>query len=248
MPKCVQAECSVQDAYCGLWNAEVQIQIDERIERYRKADGRFGVSAPDGVEVKVEQISHAFQFGSHIFNFDQLGRDDWNAIYKATFTNLWNSATLPFYWKAMEPEEGFVRYDAGPRDCAEFWKSVSSMSAKDKSQFTEYRRPAPDRILDFCEANGISPHGHVMIYAPFHPVWTTNGVDAAALAGRFERRIRQLGAHYGARIPQWDVVNESVDLSHYMVEHGRLHIPQGISRIGSLHQGYESEAGVLRAR
>ena len=208
------AECSAPpETYSLLWNSELQAEIDGRIEKYRKADGVFDVSATDGTEVKVEQISHAFQFGSHIFNFDQLGRDDWNAIYKAAFTNLWNSATLPFYWKAMEPEEGSVRYSAGPRDCAEFWKSVSSMSAKDKSQFTEYRRPAPDPILDFCEANGISPHGHVMIYAPFHPAWTTNGVDAAALAVRFERRIRQLGAHYGSRIPQWDVVNESVDRS-----------------------------------
>ena len=40
----------------------------------------------------------------------------------------------------------------------------------------------------------------------------------------------------------------AVDLPHYMVEYGRLHIPQGISRIGSVHQGYEGEAGVSRAR
>ena len=215
---CVFAECVVDgsvvgDAYSKLWNADVQRRIDERIERHRKADGDFEVSAPDGTEVKVEQLTHAFQFGSHIFNFDQLGRDDWNDEYKAVFTNLWNAATVPFYWNAMEPSQGAIRYGAGPRDGAAFWNSVGGMSAKDKAQFTEYRRPAPDPILDFCEANGISPHGHVMIYPPFHPAWTTNGVDAAALAGRYERRIRQLGAHYGARIPQWDVVNESVDRS-----------------------------------
>ncbi len=210
----VFAACSAQsEAYSRLWNAELQAKIDARIEKHRKADGAFEVAAPDGTEVKVEQISHAFQFGSHIFNFDQLGRDDWNDIYKATFTNLWNAATLPFYWGAMEPGEGAVRYGAGPRDSAAFWNSVDGLSAKDKAQFTEYRRPAPDPILEFCEANGIAPHGHVMIYPPFHPAWTTNGVDAAALADRYERRIRQLGAHYGARIPQWDVVNESVDRS-----------------------------------
>ena len=211
--KGVCAESNASDAYSQLWNTEVQSQIDLRIEKHRKADGKFEVPVPDGTEVKVEQVSHAFQFGSHIFNFDQLGRDDWNDLYKATFTNLWNSATLPFYWKGMEPEEGAVRYGAGSRDCAEFWNSVCGMSAKEKSQFIEYRRPSPDPLLDFCEANGISPHGHVMIYPPFHPPWTTNGVDAAVLGKRYERRIRQLGAHYGARIPQWDVVNESVDRS-----------------------------------
>jgi hypothetical protein len=97
--KGVCAECNASDAYSQLWSTKVQSQIDLRIEKHRKADGKFEVPVPDGTEVKVEQVSHAFQFGSHIFNFDQLGRDDWNDLYKATFTNLWNSATLPFYWK-----------------------------------------------------------------------------------------------------------------------------------------------------
>ena len=207
------AEDAVPDAYRAQWNDKVNAEIDARIEKWRKADGVFQVGAPSGTNVKVEQVSHAFQFGSHIFNFDQLGRDDWNDEYKAVFTNLWNAATVPFYWREMEPSEGAIRYGSGPRDGAAFWNSVGEMSAKDKAQFTEYRRPAPDPILDFCEANGISPHGHVMIYPPFHPAWTTNGVDAAALAERYERRIQQLGMHYGDRLPQWDVVNESVDRS-----------------------------------
>ena len=207
----------MNEAYWKHWNDKVQAKIDADIEKYRKADGAFALEgAPDGAEVRVEQVAHAFQFGSHIFNFDQLGRDDWNEIYKATFTNLWNAATLPFYWGTMETEEGMIRYGAGPRDSAAFWNSVGGMSAKEKAVFVEYRRPAPDPVLDFCEANGISPHGHVMIYPPFHPAWSTNGVDAVALGARYERRVRQLCAHYGSRIPQWDVVNESVDRSCVM--------------------------------
>ena len=213
-------------------DGELKAQADARIERHRKADGSFDVDAPEGAEVKVEQVSHEFQFGSQIFNFDQLGRDDWNDAYKATFGALWNAATVPFYWNAMEPEEGAVRYGAGPRDGAAFWNSVAGMSAEGKSRFPEYRRPAPDPVLDFCEANGVSPHGHVMIYPPFHPAWTSAGADAAAIAARFERRIRQLGARYGARVPQWDVVNESVDRScaaagpfHDKVCWGRPDIP-----------------------
>lgn len=114
----VQAESAIDrsamsDNYWSIWNDNVQKRIDADIEKYRKADGAFEVPAPDGTDVKVEQISHAFQFGSHIFNFDQLGRDDWNDIYKETFTNLWNAATVPFYWSEMEPEMGSVRYGVG---------------------------------------------------------------------------------------------------------------------------------------
>ena len=115
---CASGECVVDgsvvgDAYSKLWNADVQRRIDERIERHRKADGDFEVSAPDGTEVTVQQISHAFQFGSHIFNFDQLGRDDWNDEYKAVFTNLWNAATVPFYWREMEPKRRRCAEDCG---------------------------------------------------------------------------------------------------------------------------------------
>ncbi len=198
-------------AYRAKWNDRVNAGIDERIEKYRKADAVVD-GLPAGVEVKVEQVSHAFQFGSHIFNFDQLGRDDWNAQYRATFTNLWNAATVGFYWKEMEVKEGEIRYAAGPHDSAAFWKSVKDLSAKEKGErFPEYRRPAPDPVLDFLDANHISAHGHTMFYPFFHPAWVTNGVDKAGLAVRYERRVRQLAEHYGARLDQWDVVNESVD-------------------------------------
>ena len=203
----------IPESYRALWNDRVNAGIDERIEKYRKADAVVD-GIPAGVEVKIEQLTHAFQFGSHIFNFDQLGRDDWNAQYRATFTNLWNAATVAFYWDKMEVKEGEIRYAAGPRDSVEFWKSVKDLSAKEKwEKFPEYRRPAPDLVLDFLDEHGISTHGHPMIYPAFSAPWVTNGVDKAGLAERYERRIRQLGEHYGARLDQWDVVNETVDRS-----------------------------------
>lgn len=199
------------DEYRALWNDEVNSAIDRRIEKYRKADWSGG-GFPVGAEVAVEQISHDFQFGAQMFYFGQLGSAGRNAIYKSTFTNLFNAATIPLYWDKMEPQEGCIRYSAGLRDAETFWNAVADISVADKQRvFTEFRRPAPDMLLEFCEANGISPHGHVMIYPPYGPAWVTNGVDEAALAARYERRIRQLGEHYGARMSQWDVVNESVN-------------------------------------
>ena len=199
------------DAYWKIWNDVVQAGIDANIEKNRKADGAFAIDAPDGTDVKVEQISHAFQFGSHIFNFDQLGRDDWNDIYKATFTNLWNAATVAFYWKSYEPAQGKFRFAPGPHDGAAFWNSVSSLTPAEKRDlFPEYRRPAPDPIVDFCERNGISAHGHVMVYRSWQPEWVGGGdpKDPAVIA-KYEAHIRELARHYGRRIDQWDVVNES---------------------------------------
>ena len=57
----------MSDAYWQVWNGDVQAKIDADIERCRKADATVAIAAPDGVEVTVEQKTHAFRmaiFGS----------------------------------------------------------------------------------------------------------------------------------------------------------------------------------------
>ena len=76
------------DKYWEMWNDGVQAKIDADIEKFRKADGAFEVAAPDGAEVEVEQVSHDFFFGAHIFNFNQLGRKEWNDRYKELYGTL----------------------------------------------------------------------------------------------------------------------------------------------------------------
>ena len=70
------------EAYWSVWNDEAQAKIDADIERFRKADASIEVAAPDGTEVRVEQTRHAFFFGAHIFNFNQLGSKERNERYK----------------------------------------------------------------------------------------------------------------------------------------------------------------------
>ena len=106
---------AMKPAYWEKWNDEVQAKIDRDIESNRKADGRFTpAGVPAGAEVKVEQIKSAFIFGAHIFNFDQLGTDERNAKYRALYGHdgLFNSATIAFYWKQLELEEGKPRFHA----------------------------------------------------------------------------------------------------------------------------------------
>ena len=97
---------AMSEGYWKLWNPEEQARIDRDIEANRKADGLFRIaSIPEGADVRVEQTGHAFIFGAHIFNFDQLGSDECNEKYKALYGTLFNSATIAFYWRCFEPEE-----------------------------------------------------------------------------------------------------------------------------------------------
>ena len=89
---------AMSDAYWKIWNPEVQREIDRRIDQNRKADAALTLpGVPAGSEVKVEQISHAFIFGAHIFNFKQLGTAERNREYEELYGTLFNSATIAFY-------------------------------------------------------------------------------------------------------------------------------------------------------
>ena len=101
----------MSEGYWKIWNPEVQAKIDRNIEKNRKGDAV--VQVPADVEVKVEQLSHSFLFGGNIFLFGQLKTDEQNRQYEQTFGDLFNAATIPFYWKTLEPEKGKPRYEAG---------------------------------------------------------------------------------------------------------------------------------------
>lgn len=192
------------------WSPKAEKTIDDRIEKFRKADAS-ATGLPPGAQVKIDQISSKFLFGAHMFNFDQLGSDAMNDAYRAAFTNLFNAATLAFYWKEFEPVEGRPRYAAGPRDLPEFWNTFD-FAHDEPEQFVEWRRPAPDRPIDFCRRNGIAMHGHAILYVAWTPDWVWKKAKTPELArGLFDRRVADIARHYGDTIGQWDVVNESVN-------------------------------------
>ena len=122
------------------------------IERYRKGNGTLRVidktGAPvAGARVKLTQKSHEFRFGANIFMLDEFETAEKNDAYQKRFADLFNMATLPFYWNTLEPVEGQPRYK------------------KDSPKI--YRRPAPDLCIEFCEKHGIEPREHALAYDYF---------------------------------------------------------------------------------
>ena len=157
---------AMSDAYWKIWNNDVQAKIDADIEKYRKADASVEVAAPDGTEVTVDQESHAFFFGAHIFNFNQLGKKEWNERYKELYGTLFNSATVAFYWKTLEPYQGQVRFQEDYRDTEGFWNACP----QPKEQ-PHWRRPAPDPVISFLKTRGVRIHGHPLCWG--NNAWMT---------------------------------------------------------------------------
>ena len=149
---------AMSDKYWEIWNDQVQAKIDADIEKYRKADALVEVDAPAGTEVKIEQLSHAFFFGAHIFNFNQLGKKEWNDRYKELYGTLFNSATVAFYWRTLEPYPYANRVEERYEDTENFWNSCPQ--PKDQPH---WRRPAPDPVISFLKTRGVRIHGHPLV-------------------------------------------------------------------------------------
>lgn len=188
-----QRDSVMSEEYWKMWSPQVQERIDRDIETHRKADAVVTVGRlRRGTKVRVEQVSHDFLFGGNTFLFDDLGSETNNAVYRNTFGTLFNAATVAFYWKYLEPEQGKCRFEAG-------------------SSYI-YRRPPPDPVVGFLNSRNININGHAIIYGlrqHGHPTWMPE--DRKEMERLFARHVRQLADRYGDRVQRWDVVNECFD-------------------------------------
>ena len=185
----------MSQAYWDVWNDGLQGRIDADIERYRQTDATLEVAAPDGAEVKVEQIDHAFFFGAHTFNFNQLGKKEWNDRYKALWGTLFNSGTVAFYWRTLEPRPGELRFEETARDTEEFW-NVS----KEPWNEPHWRRPPPEPIIEFLKERGLRIHGHPLVWGNnkwMTPNWLWDEFCPEAEKAALEKAS-------GVKVPRWD--------------------------------------------
>ncbi len=173
-------------------NPEWQAKMSENIERYRKGDATVRIVDKNGnpvkdAKVKIAQRSHEFRFGANIFMLDELETEEKNERYKKKFAELFNMATLPFYWQDTEPEKGKTRYD------------------KDSPKI--YRRPAIDLCMEYCAQHGIEPREHALAYEHFFPDWLV-GADVETTKKELERRFAEIAERYADRINSIEVTNE----------------------------------------
>ena len=162
------------------------------IEENRKADGKILVKDKNGnpipdVRISVRQKNHAFRFGANLFMLDEFETEEKNLQYREEFKNVFNMATVPFYWNDLEPEEGKPRYAANSHKI--------------------YRRPAPDLCLDYCLKNGIEPREHALAYEHNFPQWLA-GRSIPQIKKKLEEHFCEIARRYAEKIPTIEVTNE----------------------------------------
>ena len=171
----------------------IRVRSESGIEQYRKRDAIINIVSddplPDDLTVTVEQKTHEFRFGANLFMLDEFETEEKNALYREKFPEVFNLATLPFYWSDLEPEEGHPRF------------------AKDSPRV--YRRPAPDLCMEYCRERGLEPKCHCLNYDNFLPSWLENAtVDEHKR--KLEKRFREIAERYARDIPSFEVTNETL--------------------------------------
>ena len=168
-------------------------RIQTGIELYRKGFADLSIVDKNGnpvenVQVELRQTKHDFLYGANIFMLDELPTEEANQNYKDRYAEIFNEATIPFYWMDNEPEQGTPRYD------------------KDSPKI--YRRPAIDLCLEYCEERGITPKAHCLNYDPFSANWLPRDVPQQKFY--LEKRFRELSERYANRNHGWEVTNETI--------------------------------------
>ena len=193
-------------------------RVAEGIEKYRKGDISISVVDSNGnplnnVTVEAELSNHEFNFGANIFMLDTLidyanepyedglfaeGFDisilsnykERNEMFKEEFCRLLNFATVPFYWNALEPKQGQVRY------------------IKDEPHI--YRRPTPADCVRFCKEHGIRMKSHGLAYDGNTPDWLKAIEDPEEVRRLYSKHMQECAELFADDIPDWEVTNETL--------------------------------------
>ena len=161
---------------------------EEAIGRCRM--GKIRIQCRPGAQVKVTQLAHEFWFGTAISRRMFRGRADSEAREK--------------YLSILKDN-----FNAAVHENALKWHSTERRQGE-----TSYANA--DRMLEWCEQNGIRMRGHCLFWAVDEHVqgWVKD-LGADELRRAVERRAREVTSRYRGRILEYDVNNEMVDGSFY---------------------------------
>jgi len=159
-------------------------RAEKAIERVRKEDVSVTVRGEDGSPVEgarivAQQVVSRFRVGCNIFGFDRFSNPEQNALYAKRFEELFDFATLPFYWRGYEPERGKPQH--------------------------AYR----EKVARWCREHEIIAKGHPLAWTvnSGRPRWVEKLPPEESLAA-LKGRITDCVSHFKGLINTWDVVNE----------------------------------------
>jgi GH35 family endo-1,4-beta-xylanase len=166
------------------WNLE---GAEARIEAHRKGDFSVvlalpnGDAIPEGAEYRLRQVNHEFLFGGSLAADWSVPEKEWYPQFKEYFAQLFNYATVNFYWASHEKVRGQWDYDSAP---------LSS------------------DIYQWARDQGMVVKGHPLMWHQVLPDWIKDSERSVRKIDKDVRRhVKNLIKSY-PEIDHWDAYNE----------------------------------------
>ena len=68
-----------------------------------------------------------------------------------------------------------------------------------------------DAMVDWAQKNGMTAHGHTLVWHAQTPDWFFDGGDPETIKRRMKEHIETLAGRYRGKLQSWDVVNEAIN-------------------------------------
>ena len=162
---------------------------NERIAKHRMGDIQLRLRLPEDCSVPVDadfkliQTEHDFQFGGSLAADWEVPKKKWYPNFKKQFADLFNYATIDFYWAVHEKK---------PRN----W---------------QYNQDSREK-LNWAKEQGMRLRGHPLMWHEVMPDFMTDfNRDISEIDADVMHHIRRLLEGY-PEIDEWDVYNEAIGI------------------------------------
>ena len=170
--------------------AGIAMKTDDRIKQIRKRKINLifldenGNRLPDNTQIKVRQVGHEFLFGSFVSEGKFLTDPEYKE-YQKYFTEIFNFATIGFYWFNNQILFKDGNFETGTSD-----RNIS-------------------KCLEYCKKHNITVKGHPLAWNYKDPVWLKGSSEEVfnILKLYASNRVET----YKNRIKIWDAVNEAAE-------------------------------------
>ena len=175
-------------------------------------------------DVVVEQLRHSFVFGNIGFDFVPLANGESQRAGDSAFggamnnlehlaelwLDLYNAATLPFYWRGFEPVEG-------QPDTERILKTAQW----------------------FRERN-VAVKGHPLVWHTLAPQWLDPRLGSGDIVAKVKHRIHRDVGDFAGVIDTWDAINEVVIMPVFEAEPNAItELAKRIGRVPMIRLAFE---------
>ncbi|MBS3762543.1 MAG: endo-1,4-beta-xylanase [Planctomycetes bacterium] len=206
---------------------------NQRIEQYRKGPIRLQLTDQNGervsgVKVRLTQTTHNFLFGCNIYLLEPANQSEDQKNYQKHFDELFNFATLPFYWGSYEQQPGEKQEE-----------KLKAMAA-------------------WCLEHEIIPKGHPLVWHSVWPSWGPDDpkVTRARLKERvqeitsdFRPLIRHwdvinestVSANFDNGLGEWVKQDGAAEVARQCLEWARSAAPESVLLVNDFNVSPEYE-------